>query len=94
MAVNTNWLTSGSWKTAVAAVITAIAGFVEFSPHLFEKWPWVIAIAKYVMLGGLAVMGIAAKDRNVTGGTVINPHNDPTVVKETAEEVLPAPKKK
>ena len=57
-----------SWKTSVTGAITALMGFVAFSPVLFAKWPWVVEIAKYVMIGGFAVFGVAAKDADVSGG--------------------------
>ena len=56
-----------SWKTTVSAIVTVAAGFVLFSPDLFSDWPWLIELAKYVTLGGLAALGIAAKDSGVTG---------------------------
>jgi hypothetical protein len=51
-----------SWHTTVAGIVTAAFGFVLFSPDLFEHWPWLIALAKYVTVGGLATMGIAGRD--------------------------------
>ena len=49
-------------KTTISGLVAAAAGFVTFSPDLFAKWPWIIAVSKYVMIGGLASMGLAAKD--------------------------------
>jgi hypothetical protein len=51
-----------SWRTTVCGLITALAGFVMFSPETFQQWPWVISLAKYIMLGGIASLGIASKD--------------------------------
>jgi hypothetical protein len=51
-----------NWKTTVTAIVTAVAGFVLFSPQYFP--PWAIDVAKYVMLGGLAAFGLTAKDSN------------------------------
>lgn len=51
-----------NWKTNLFGLITAIAGFVLFSPMLFSRWPWVGEAAKYVMAGGMAGIGFAAKD--------------------------------
>jgi hypothetical protein len=54
-----------SWKTTAAAVVSALAGFVLFSPSYFP--PWAVDLAKYAMVGGLAAFGIFAKDYNRTG---------------------------
>ena len=51
-----------NWKTNLFGMITAVAGFVLFSPVLFSRWPWVGEVAKYVMAGGMAGIGFAAKD--------------------------------
>ena len=56
-----------SWKTTLSGIVTAVAGFVMFSPDLFAQWPWVVEIAKYVIAGGLVALGIFGKDSNVTG---------------------------
>lgn len=77
-------LTSGSWKTTVIGLVTALAAFVDFDPSLFKGVPWVTSLAKFVMIGGFAAFGIYAKDSNVTGGQIANPKNNPTVVAETA----------
>lgn len=49
-------------KTSIFGLVGAAAGFVSFSPDLFAHWPWIIQLAKYVMIGGLAGIGLAAKD--------------------------------
>jgi hypothetical protein len=59
----------GSWKTSLTGFISAAAGFVAFSPQLFQKYPMVMELAKYIMIGGMASIGILAKDSQVTGGT-------------------------
>ena len=56
-----------SWKTTVSGLVTAAAGFVLFKPEHFTAWPWVVDLAKYIMLGGIACLGIFGKDSNVTG---------------------------
>ena len=58
-----------NWKTTLTGVVSAVAGFIAFSPTQFSKWPLVVELAKYTMAGGIAFMGISAKDNNVTGGT-------------------------
>lgn len=50
------------WKTTAAGIATAAFGFVAFSPETFQKWPWLVALAKYSTIGGLACMGILARD--------------------------------
>lgn len=57
------WLLGDNWKTTLSAIVTAIAGFVCFSPELFKPWPWAVEVAKYVMAGGLLAFGIAAADK-------------------------------
>ena len=63
-----------NWKTSVCGIISAVAGFVQASPHLFVKWPWVVAVSNYVMIGGLACMGLVAKDSTT--------HSTPSQVQE------------
>ncbi len=61
-----------SWKTAVFSLMTAVFGFILFSPEYFTSYPWVVSLAKYFAAGGLVGMGLSAKDYNVVGGTVDN----------------------
>jgi predicted exporter len=56
-----------NWKTSLSGLVTALSGFVAFSPELFSRWPWVVALSKYAMVGGLAGMGLYVKDKNVSG---------------------------
>jgi hypothetical protein len=51
-----------NWKTTTAGIVTAAFGFVVFSPDLFAGHAWIVAVAKYATIGGLASMGIAGKD--------------------------------
>jgi len=51
-----------NWKTTAAALLTTAAGFVALNPELFVAWPFAVALAKYVGLGGLATMGIVGHD--------------------------------
>lgn len=71
-----------NWKTSLSGIMSALFAFVAFSPDTFAKWPWIIELAKFATVGGLAAMGFSAKDSNVTGGTKAN--NPPPVE-------LPAP---
>ena len=52
------------WKTTTTAALSALASFVLFSGQLkMIAWPeWVIAIALFALVGGLASFGIVAKD--------------------------------
>jgi hypothetical protein len=58
-------------KTTISGILTAAASFVLFASQLnlmmFPKWA--IAVAMFAQVGGLASMGITAKDYNATGGT-------------------------
>ncbi len=88
--MNFSRITSGSWKTTAIGVVSALAGFITFSPGLFAgpKWTWVNELCKYIMIGGFAGLGFAGKDSSVTGGTKPNPNNDPTAVMATTSDKL------
>ena len=63
-------------KTTVSAAISAAAAFVMFAsqPPFSIHFPtWVTAMAMFLMVGGLASLGVNAKDSNVTGGSVVQP---------------------
>ena len=49
-----------NWKTALAGVVTAFFGFVLLHPVYF--YPWLVDVAGYAAIGGMAALGIAAKD--------------------------------
>ena len=49
-----------NWKTALSGILTALFGFILFSPQYFP--PWMLDLAKYAMVGGLISLGITAKD--------------------------------
>ena len=51
-----------NWKTSLAGVVAALAGFVVFSPDTFVHYPVVVQLAKYFMVGGFAALGFASKD--------------------------------
>lgn len=69
MIIDTSKLLTGSWKTTLCGLVSAAASFVALNPIMFQRWPWVPTVAGFVASGGLAVLGIAAKDGDVTGGT-------------------------
>lgn len=56
-----------NWKTTVIGVLTAFFAFVAFSPDTFSGVPWLVELAKFAAVGGLAALGIFAKDSDVTG---------------------------
>jgi hypothetical protein len=63
-----------SWKTTLSALASTVGMFVLFSasPPYSIVWPmWVSALAGFMALGGLAGLGINAKDSQVTGGTIV-----------------------
>lgn len=59
-----------NWKTTVIGLTLSFTGFVAFTPDTFggDQKPFV-QVCKYVTSGGLAALGIASKDFNVTGGS-------------------------
>lgn len=59
-----------SWKTTVSAILAAFSSFVIFSQELhYITWPqWALGLAMFTSIGGLAALGVSAKDYNVTGG--------------------------
>ena len=61
-------------------LIAAAATFVAFSPETFSRWPWVITLAKFITVGGLAGIGLTAKDSGVTNsapGSTVEARNVP-----------------
>jgi hypothetical protein len=54
-----------SWKTTACGIVAALAAFVMFSPETFAQWPWVVSLAKFIMVGGLAGLGISSRDVDV-----------------------------
>jgi hypothetical protein len=57
-----------SWKTTVIGITLSFTGFVSFSPQTFGGEPAIfVQVCKYITSGGLAALGIVAKDFNVSG---------------------------
>jgi hypothetical protein len=53
-----NWK---DWATTVPGVLAGVAlSFVLFAPELFDHWPWVLQLAKFAAIGGLAALGVNA----------------------------------
>ena len=62
-----------SWRTTVSGIVTAASAFVLFGAQSFHiAFPqWVLALATFTTMGGLAGLGFAAKDSQVTGGSIV-----------------------
>ena len=48
------------WKTTAFGIVSAVFAFVLFSPQYFPAW--LVDIAAFALAGGLAGLGIMAKD--------------------------------
>ncbi len=55
-----------NWKTSLLGIATAFFAFVVFDPQWFPDY--IVSMAKFAAVGGLAGLGIVAKDWNKTGG--------------------------
>ena len=73
-----------SWKTTTAALISAGASLLQFlhSGHYIDLPPVVAGIIAFTQIGGVAGLGIMAKDSDVTGGTVAQTPEAATRVQE------------
>ena len=59
-----------NWKTTSVGIVLAITGFIAFSPKNFGgDQAIIVELSKYIHMGGLAALGIVAKDYNVSGGS-------------------------
>jgi hypothetical protein len=57
-----------SWKTTASGFVSAGASLVVFMSAQGVAVPhWLVTVAGFVLVGGLASMGIMGKDYNVTG---------------------------
>ena len=57
-----------SWKTTASGFVSAGASLVVFMSTQGVAVPhWLVTVAGFVLVGGLASMGIAGKDFNVSG---------------------------
>lgn len=60
-----------SWKTTLFGSLTALGAYLQTQPGIYAT------IGQILMVAGPILLGIFAKDSNVTGGTVAS---DPTPV--------------
>jgi len=58
------------YKTTILGLVSAAASFVLFAHGNIPMPAWLVTVAQFAMVGGLAGFGIVAKDYNATGGTV------------------------
>jgi hypothetical protein len=59
---------SKSWKTTTIGIVLALSGFVAFSPDAFGgDNAFIVKLCKFINVGGLAALGVTAKDFDVTG---------------------------
>ena len=57
-----------SWKTTVSGIVSAGSGLVvALSAQGIAMPKWLPMTAAFILAGGLASLGIAGKDYNVTG---------------------------
>jgi hypothetical protein len=57
-----------NWKTTSVGVLLAVTGFIAYSPKNFGgDQALIVELSKYIHMGGLAALGVVAKDYNVTG---------------------------
>lgn len=62
-----------NWKTTLSGLVSSAAGLVlALSAGGVVEPKWLSLTAGFVLAGGLAGLGIAAKDNNVTGGSKQN----------------------
>ena len=87
-----------SWKSTVSAVISVAGLFVIFAsgaPYNVHFPVWLSALADFMALGGLAGLGINAKDAQVTGGSIVQPGVPvapvPTAVQGNVQSVQQTP---
>ena len=65
-----------SWRSTLTGCISAGGMFLAFAsapPYNVHFPTWVMAIAGFMAVGGVASLGINAKDSGVTGGTIVQP---------------------
>jgi hypothetical protein len=72
-------MVSGDWKHSATLIATCVFGFVVFSPETFVRVPWLIAVSKFAMLGGLSALGIAGHQQSLANAAAIKQVDDKVV---------------
>jgi hypothetical protein len=76
--------TPANWKHNAVLILTCLFGFVVFSPETFQRFPVLIAIAKFAMAGGLAKIGIDSHNQSVANAAAIQSVDSKVVETHTA----------
>ena len=77
------------WKSTVSGAVSAAGMFIIFAsgaPYNVHFPVWLSALAAFMALGGLASLGINAKDSEVTGGSIVQPGVPVALVPPVAAE--------
>lgn len=57
-----------NWAKMLIGILTGIAGFIDFDPQIFGGHPWLISLAKYIMIGGFIGLGVVpSRPKNGNG---------------------------
>jgi hypothetical protein len=86
--VTVNLPTAKSWKTTLAGALMALGAYFQTLEGVY------LIVGQVLVIGAPILMGLFAKDSNVTGGSVVQPSTE--AAKEaitTAPNPLPPPAK-
>lgn len=74
-------MTSTSWKTTLGGLVTGlgVAGDAILQAYAAGSFTGKTGLQLLAAVG-IVILGLYAKDNNVTGGTVVNTNNDANVV--------------
>lgn len=61
-----NRLLGNNWRTTLAAIVSSIAAFIALNPR-FVGSEFVVKLAEFIGIGGLASLGINASDKQSGG---------------------------
>ena len=76
-----------NWKTLLAGLITGIPPLLDALLTAYHAGYFTDKSGTQLAMGvGLILLGVLAKDHNVTGGTVVNSPNDASEVKKATKE--------
>lgn len=84
---------NGSWRTSISGIVAAASAFVVFAQGTFHipVPPIIQALAAFVMIGGLASLGINGKDARVTGGDIVQQSSPAAILANQVPVVAPLP---